>query len=381
MRESFAEIMAAVAILNVAAQVGAQVTPEREYYGVGRTMAVRIGGEGEQEGAANQVRLFGAGEGREIARAKCEPGTIDLARAFPMLWDANGAHVQYVQAYRGDEPIGPALVLQPMVTPAYAPRVDRDGAPAFMAPSGRGRVFTGYRAYVDRQIVLETSKGAITIALRPEAAPNTAWAVRELAAGGFYTDILVHRVASLGGQAEPDVIQFGDPSAVLEGKGAEKETESNLSTASSSGAKVDEAEVLAGTGAKPVKAASASPPAKVLSGGLGGAGFLVDLEQSTLRNDFGVVSMARGSDPNSGSSQIVIALNRSRCAAMDGRYAAFGEVVGGAEALMALAHTPVDFDYRPLDPPVIKSARLVDAPPYPKRPGRVADPRTQPVER
>ena len=275
----------------------------------------------------------------EIARAECSPGQapgeIDLAALFSVLWSRAPEHAVYAQVYHDDEPLGPAVVLQPMTTPVYAPHADRDGVPAFVTPPAKSRAFTGYRAYVDKLAVFETSRGRFTVAFRPDAAPNTAWTIRGLVAGGFYTDILVHRVASLSAQAEPDVVQFGDPSVV-----PPRNAKESVSTV----------------------------------GGTGGAGFMVDLEPSTLKNDFGVVSLARGRDPNSGSSQIVIALSRERCASMDGRYAAFGEVVEGAEVLLSLAHVPVDAEYRTLNPPVITSAKLVDAPPFPKKPGRVTDP-------
>lgn len=373
------------ALLGAGVGVGtaaAQLRPTRAYYGVDRPVPMTVAAMDDGR-VPDQVRLLAAGTGEELARGAVEapeaegPAEVDLARVLPRLWGMEAGRVMYAQAYSGDEPIGAPVVLQPMVTPAYAARVDRDGAPAFVVPTGRARAFTGYRAYVDRLVVMETDKGPLTIALRPDAAPNAAWAFRELVDGGFYTDIRVHRVASLSGRAEADVIQFGDPS--VRGTPALSAIESKPATTG---------------GSRPAE----KPPVKAGepgsstggTGGLGGAGFYVDLEPSPLKHDFGVISLARGADPNSGSSQVVIALGRERCASMDGRYAAFAEVVGemegaggsaGAATLMAIAHTPVDADYRTITPPVIRSARLVDAPPYPKRAGRVVDPRTRPVER
>jgi cyclophilin family peptidyl-prolyl cis-trans isomerase len=175
-------------------------------------------------------------------------------------------------------------------------------------------------------VELETSKGRIVVELRPDVAPNTCRHFRDLVAGGLYTDVIVHRIASLAGRPEADIIQTGDPNGT----------------------------------------------------GQGGCGLSLDLEPSTLPHGFGVVSMARFQDPNSASSQFMIGLNREGTAYLDRKYAAFGVVIAGADVLRAIAASPVGSDNRPSDPPAIRSAKLIDAAPAGEGPGPEADPLRRP---
>jgi cyclophilin family peptidyl-prolyl cis-trans isomerase len=46
----------------------------------------------------------------------------------------------------------------------------------------------------ENTILLETSKGMVTIALRPDLAPNHVTRIKELAREGFYDGIVFHRV-------------------------------------------------------------------------------------------------------------------------------------------------------------------------------------------
>src|SRR5262249_14405732 len=162
----------------------------------------------------------------------------------PVLWSGSSPRTYYLQAQIDGRKTGPAVVLQPIVAPLYAPRADRSGSPIFPEDKAKPRLFSGYRAYMDRHVVLETGKGEIEVALRPDAAPNTSFNFRQLVEGGFYTDIAVHRIASLVGGAAPDVVQFGDPNG----------------------------------------------------DGRGGPGYQIDLEPSAIPHDYGVVSMARSGD-------------------------------------------------------------------------------------
>jgi cyclophilin family peptidyl-prolyl cis-trans isomerase len=54
----------------------------------------------------------------------------------------------------------------------------------------------------------------------------------------------------------------------------------------------------------------------------------------------GVVSMARGEAPDSGSTSFFICT--TRCESLDGMYTAFGRVAAGMDVLMAIAAVPVD---------------------------------------
>lgn len=309
----------------------AQLTPARTYYAAGAQMAmeVRLGtapaaGESTLESPASSERaevvLLSPAKGDTIARASVVEGAIDLAALFPTIWKDRRPEVLYAQARVGGKGIGPPVVLQPMTTPARAAAADPRGfSVRFTQPSPA--YYAGIRAYVDRHVVLETSAGEIEIRLRPDAAPNTVWNFRQLVEGGFYTDNAFHKVVAGPTPAEGFVIQAGDP----------------------------------------------------LGNDKGGPGYCIDLEKSDLKHEFGVVSMARQSQPDTGGSQFFICLSRERTAALDGAYAAFGQVVRGADAIRAIARTPVDAEDRPRTAQVIKRARLVDAPPFGEGPKPVSE--------
>ncbi len=347
--------------LGLCAGALGQLVPDRLYYGAGRPMpmavrADRPGDEGESEraGAALEVRLIRPVSLEVVGVAAVQPGPIDLAALFPRLWamapggDAEpgqeGAEgvprpLLYAQLVRveGDraEGVGPAVVLQPMSTPARAVLDQRNPSVPRVVylrePGAERDVFSGYRAYTDRHVVLETEHGPIRLALRPDAAPNTAWNFRHLVEGGFYTDVVFHRVVSSGRPGEGFVIQAGDPSGT----------------------------------------------------GHGGPGYEIAMEPSTIPHDFGVVSMARERDPNSAGSQFFIALSRAETARLDGLYCAFAQVVGGAEAVQAIARSPVEGGsaFRPRTPPRILRAYLVDAPSIGEGPVPEKPPGQGPVER
>jgi len=198
-------------------------------------------------------------------------------------------------------------------------------------PEGE-REFVGLRLWRDRHIVFETTAGELELRLRPEHAPNTVYHVLGLAEGGLYDGTIFHRIINSDGQGRRFIIQGGDP----------------------------------------------------LGLGSGGPGFRIDYEPSSLTHDYGVVSLARRPfEPNSGGSQFFICLSREACSALDGAYTAFAEVVRGVETIETLSRVPVgplDPDdpssrmERPLDPPRIVRARVIDAPPLPLAPQRVSEP-------
>jgi peptidylprolyl isomerase len=57
----------------------------------------------------------------------------------------------------------------------------------------------------ENTLMMETSKGAVTIALRPDLAPNHVARIKELARDGFYDGIVFHRVI------DGFMAQTGDP--------------------------------------------------------------------------------------------------------------------------------------------------------------------------
>ena len=96
--------------------------------------------------------------------------------------------------------------------------------------------------------------------------------------------------------------------------------------------------------------------------GSGGPGYAIDLERSSLLHDFGVLSMARTGEPDTGGSQIFICLTREATAQLDGSYTAFGESIAGADTIAALGDVEVQ-GQKPVDPPVLERAYLVDSAP------------------
>jgi cyclophilin family peptidyl-prolyl cis-trans isomerase len=73
-------------------------------------------------------------------------------------------------------------------------------------------------ADADNTLILETTKGTVTIELRPDLAPNHVARIKELAREGFYDGIVFHRVidgfmaqcgcpqgTGMGGSSKPDL--------------------------------------------------------------------------------------------------------------------------------------------------------------------------------
>jgi peptidyl-prolyl cis-trans isomerase B (cyclophilin B) len=297
--------------------VWAQVTPARMYHPLRTPIAMSVT---LPEDAVGQpmLDLYAGASDRPTASEPVAPGEADLGVLFPSLRQPAEPKVHFVQLRVGDRKVGAPVVLQPMIPPARAALDERQPRlPLVVWPASRQpkRVFSGWRAYVSQDVVLETDAGKVTIRLRPDAAPNTAWTFRTLVADGFYDGLTFHRTVATGPVAgEPFLVQAGDPSGA----------------------------------------------------GEGGPGFEIPLENSPLKHDYGVVSLARQPrEVNSGGSQFFIALSRREAAALDGQYAAFGEVTSGMDVVLKIARAPVESgsSERPLKPVRIVTARLVDAAP------------------
>lgn len=237
--------------------------------------------------------------GKVQTQAQVDPtqNTLDLMQLFPgegggksILWNGK---TWYLQLVAGQTPIGSPLVVVPL------------------SPPGRGgQAVSALRIYPEKLVIMETSMGQIGMRLDPAAAPNTTMQFANLVAGGFYTNVIFHRVIP------QFVIQGGDPTGT----------------------------------------------------GTGGPGFFIDLESSSKLHTRGTVSMARqGNDINSSGSQFFICLSRSAVAQLDKQYTAFGDVVWGMEVVDQIVALPTtrDGSNRPLTPPVIQRATLVPAPPRP----------------
>lgn len=351
----------------MAAVAQAQIVPDRLYNGFDRSIPVTVTVPSERSGEIS-MRLYApsevnAGAYEPEAQAAAVAGKVDLATMFPMLWRDEKPHLRYAQLFVGNEPLGAPMVLQPMLTPERAelmavrtttdpttgravtvPMLTNDASQgramfegeqidmlraAGRAIRDRQVTYSGIRTYVERHVVLDTTLGEIELIMRPDAAPNTVFSFLHLVDGGFYTDIVFHRIVPRARNGAPFVIQVGDPTG----------------------------------------------------GGEGGPGYMIDLENSTLPHAFGVISMARSADPDSNGSQVFICLSREGTSRLDGQYTSFGQTVRGGDVIQAIAATPVDQDGRAEDPPVLRSARLIPAPPIGTGPLPVAEPNTPAIER
>lgn len=325
------------------------IEPVHLYNGIRTPMVVRL--ELPSGLAAAALLLLEPVSGKVVERAALDKLSTytDLYQLFPTLRSTTAPRVLHAQLAirRGDAPadsaeerIGPAVVLQPMLAPRRA-SLDRRTQPrpsVVFEPDSPKRLasFSGYRAYVNCHIELATEVGQLVFALRPDAAPNTAWNFRHLAEGGFFDGTDFFRTVPVGSQtAKGFVVQGGDP-----------------------------------TLAEPYD---------------GGPGYDIALEPSTLAHDYGVISMARDTEPDTAGSQFFICLSREETARLDGQYAAFGqllatppsraepwsktpasgETLGPVEVLTRIASGPLKAGQadRPVKPIKILRATLIDAPP------------------
>jgi len=151
-----------------------------------------------------------------------------------------------------------------------------------------------------KKVVLETSKGDITIQLYGDM-PVTAGNFEKLVNQGFYNGVIFHRVIN------GFMIQGGDPTGT----------------------------------------------------GMGGPGYSIKDEfthQGGNKNNLGTISMAN-SGPNSGGSQFFINLVNNNF--LDSKHPAFGQVVEGMDVVEAIAKVKTDLNDRPLEDISIIKARII----------------------
>jgi peptidylprolyl isomerase len=123
----------------------------------------------------------------------------------------------------------------------------------------------------ENTLIVDTSKGPVVIAMRPDLAPNHVARIKELAREGFYDGLKFHRVI------DGFMAQTGCP------KGT----------------------------------------------GTGGSGQKLKAEFSDAKHRKGTVSMARAQDPNSGDSQFFICLDEAPW--LNKQYTVWGNVIEGME--------------------------------------------------
>ena len=120
-------------------------------------------------------------------------------------------------------------------------------------------------------LIIETTKGRVTVGMRPDLAPNHVARIKELARAGFYDGVPFHRVI------EGFMAQTGDPTGT----------------------------------------------------GTGGSGQKLRAEFNTEPHTRGAVSMARAQNPDSADSQFFICFDDATF--LDKQYTVWGRVIDGME--------------------------------------------------
>ena len=160
--------------------------------------------------------------------------------------------------------------------------------------------------------VIKTNEGEMVVQFWTDAAPDTIQNFKKLARQGFYDGTIFHRIV------KGFMIQGGDPNS--------------------------------------------KDPAKESSYGEGGPGYKIKAEFNNHSHDRGVISMARGPDPDSAGSQFFICLAPVR--RLDGQYTTFGKLIKGNDVLDKIGSTPAERNAqgemsKPTKRVVIESVKIV----------------------
>jgi peptidylprolyl isomerase len=129
----------------------------------------------------------------------------------------------------------------------------------------------------ENTLIIQTSKGEVVIAMRPDLAPGHVARIKELVREGFYDGVKFHRVI------DGFMAQTGDPNG----------------------------------------------------NGTGGSGRKLKAEFSAEKHGRGTVAMARAQDPNTGDSQFIICFADSPW--LNNQYTVWGKVIEGMENVDAIA--------------------------------------------
>ena len=162
--------------------------------------------------------------------------------------------------------------------------------------------------------VIKTREGEMVVQFWTDAAPNTIDNFKKLSSQGFYDGTIFHRIV------KGFMIQGGDPNS--------------------------------------------KDPAKENSYGEGGPGYNIKAEFNDHGHDRGVISMARGSDPDSAGSQFFICLGPVH--RLDHQYTSFGKLIKGDDVLEKIGDTPVTKNSmgepsQPTKRVIIESIKIVPA--------------------
>ena len=95
-------------------------------------------------------------------------------------------------------------------------------------------------------------------------------------------------------------------------------------------------------------------------------GYTIPAEFNDTPHDKGILSMARGRDPNSASTQFFICLTRAGTKSLDGQYTVFGKLVDGLDVLERIGNVEVASNpayggarVLPVKPVVIENAYMI----------------------
>ena len=162
--------------------------------------------------------------------------------------------------------------------------------------------------------VIKTSEGDMVVQFWTDAASNTVENFKKLARQGFYDGTIFHRIV------KGFMIQGGDPNS--------------------------------------------KDPAKENSYGQGGPGYNLKAEFNDHSHDRGVISMARGPDPDSAGSQFFICL--APVHRLDHQYTTFGKLIKGQDVLEKIGDIEVTKNSmgepsKPTKRVVIESIKIVPA--------------------
>ena len=138
---------------------------------------------------------------------------------------------------------------------------------------------TAFAENDDKIVIMHTNSGPLIIELFPDDAPNTVENFLKLTESGFYDNLIFHRII------KGFMIQGGDP---LSKYGEDGFT-------------------------------------NIVQWGSGSAGYEIPAEFNTIKHNRGIISMARGADIDSASSQFFIVHKNSNF--LDGKYTAFGKLL------------------------------------------------------
>jgi peptidyl-prolyl cis-trans isomerase B (cyclophilin B) len=162
--------------------------------------------------------------------------------------------------------------------------------------------------------VIKTNEGEMVVQFWTDVASNTIENFKKLARQGFYDGTIFHRIV------KDFMIQGGDPNS--------------------------------------------KDPAKENSYGEGGPGYKIKAEFNDHPHERGVISMARGPDPDSAGSQFFICL--APVHRLDHQYTTFGKLIKGSDVLEKIGDTAVTKNSRgetsnPTKRVVIESVKIVPA--------------------